>query len=552
MQYSLPIDCIFNEIKQGVIIVDQNGIIIFLNEEATKLAGATKSNALGKHISELVPNSELPRVIRSGKKETGKRFVLAPNCNVRISRIPLINKKEQTIGAIAYFSNASDYKEDWYEKDNLQAIVELLVQNNEAAISIVDEKGSIKMKNFAYCSWIESLNKDSNYKQAIISKDLSETVHQKVLQTRRVQQHIENNNKRSLKIDASPIIIDGKLKGSVQIVQDLSKSLEWQKELKMARSIIRGLEEKYLFEDIVSSSPAMQIPIQQGKLASNTDCPVFIRGALGTGKKMFANAIHNESKRKYNQFAAISCMNTSEKELDTILARINIGNDKNEDNAAFQQKWHGTVYLDEISFLPFELQQKLLDFLQNKKDNIRIIAGSSENMEKTLINGQFLEGLYYELTRISIHLPLLTERKEDIPLLTKRFVQQINHNNGRFVTVHQEVMKLLKDYPFTGNIKELKAILELSLTKMAKTEVVLTKNNLCFADYTGAEKKESLHIKEEHEIEDKPLSLLVEEYEKVIIEKALKKNEGNKTLTAKSLGLSVRNLYYKLEKYGLG
>ncbi|WP_445506579.1 sigma 54-interacting transcriptional regulator [Niallia sp. 03190] len=551
MQYSLQIDCIFNEIKQGIILVNKNGTIILLNEEAAKLIGSTKSNALGKHILEVVANSGLPRVLQTGKKEIGKGFVLASNCKVRISRIPLFNKQKQTIGAIAYFTNVWNDKEDWYDQENLQAIVEMLIQNTEAAISITDEKANSMMKNTAYSQLTENTNAVGDDKQSEIYSKLSESMHQKVLQTRRSQQIVKKNHQQSIKMDDFPVIIDGKLKGSMQIIQDQSHLLQLQNELKMARSFIRALEEKYIFDDIISDAPSMQLPLQQGKIACDTDCPVLIRGAAGTGKKMFASVIHHASNRKYNRFVVIPCINTSEKELESILFGTINGNDREETNTILQKEWNGTVYLDEISFLPIKLQQKLLQFLQSN-DRIRIIAGSSENMEKSMIKGDFLEQLYYELNRISIHLPLLNNRKEDIPLLTKNFVQQLNHEYGRSISVELEVFQALEQYHFTSNVKELKAILQLSMAKMDKTETVLTKNNLCFAPQQPTKDKDLLFIEEEESVEDKPLSILVENYEKVIIEKALRKNDGNKTLTAKSLGLSVRNLYYKLEKYGLG
>ncbi|WP_445493168.1 sigma 54-interacting transcriptional regulator [Niallia sp. 03133] len=550
MQFSVQIQDILNEMNQGIIVIDKNSAIVFFNEEAADLVGFAESEAVGKHIMEVVPTSGLPRVIRTGKKETEKLFDLESNRKVRISRLPLFNKKKQILGAIALFSSVSDYNEEWFEKETMQALVEMLVQNIDAAISIIDEKGKSMMKNSAYENWADSMEEGVNEQLKVL--------HHKVLQTRRAHQYIKNNNQLSIKMNAFPVMINGKLKGSFQTVHDYTQLEKLQKELKGARSFIRALEEKYIFDDIIGRSPSMQIPLQQCRLASNNDYPVFIRGAAGTGKKMFARAIHNESNRKYNRFFVISCLDTSEKELEEILIGMVKGNDRKVAQAVYQKEWQGTVYLDEISCLPLALQYKLLSFLQcmDKKEksfrnNVRIIVGSSENIEKALINGDFLEELYYKLNKISIHLPLLEERQEDIPQLTKKFVQLFNHDNARNVSVAQEVIEKLKLYSYSENVKELKAILQLSLVKLQKKEKVLGINHLCFIEKISTDNKELLPKKEDIS-EDKPLSLLVEEYEKIIIGKALTKNDGNKTLTAKLLGLSVRNLYYKLEKYGLG
>jgi transcriptional regulator with PAS, ATPase and Fis domain len=357
------------------------------------------------------------------------------------------------------------------------------------------------------------------------------------------------------KIDTSPIYADGKLKGSLQLIHQDTEIMKLQNELNHTRSLVRALESQIYFVDIIGTSQLMSMSIQQGKLAAQADHAVFLRGEEGTGKDMFASAIHNESKQRYHQFKVINCLNTNKEELE---AFFNEGRGRKDSELTGQNELRGTLYLDEISYLPLDLQKQLHKCLLNTQQRtdsaspflgMRIIASSSINVEKAMMNGEFLEELYYDLIKGSIYLPSLKEHKEDILPIATTFIDQLNQRYGRKVKkMSEEALQNLGNYSFPGNVRELKAMIEVAMVRMTKKDELLVAEHFCFAQ-TSLIKKAKMDIPEVQQ--DQPLSLLVEGYEKIIIEQTLTKLEGNKTLTAKKLGLSVRNLYYKLEKYHL-
>lgn len=305
------------------------------------------------------------------------------------------------------------------------------------------------------------------------------------------------------------------------------------------------LDEKYGLGGIVGNSPAMQKVFRMVKQAAPTDATVLLEGPSGTGKELVAHAIHNLSSRAKGPFVAVEFAAISPSLLESEL----FGHEKGAFTGAvsrrlgrFEAANHGTIFLDEISEMPLELQVKLLRVLQERefqrvgsndtvKTDIRIVAATNRDLAAYVRAGKFREDLYYRLNVIDIHLPALKEREGDIPLLVGRFLKEFG---GKMIS--PDAMKLLASYPWPGNVRELRNAVE----------------KMCVLSSTG-----------EIGVDDVPDEMrrggvqaisatgTLEETEKAKIRAVLDEVGGNLTKAAQRLGIARRTIYRKLEKYGI-
>ena len=228
------------------------------------------------------------------------------------------------------------------------------------------------------------------------------------------------------------------LKGSVGVIHDVSEIKTLTAELNRARQIIRTLEAKYTFDDIIGTSEQMLVALEQAKLGAKTPATILLRGESGTGKELFAHAIHNESDRKYNKFIRVNCAALSESLLESELFGYEEGaftGARRGGKRTFEEANNGSIFLDEIGELTQSTQAKLLRVLQEKEIirvggakaisvNVRIIAATNVNIEKAMAEGAFREDLYYRINRYPISIPPLRQRKEDIEALSIRLIEK--------------------------------------------------------------------------------------------------------------------------------
>lgn len=567
---SVKHDLIFNATNDGMIVVDKNSHIILINRSAALMIGEEQGKALGKHVVDVIPTSRLPIVLKTGRSETNKEQLLANGQKIITTRIPIIDEEQKIIGAFAVFKNITevvDLAEELTNLKEIQTMLEAVIQSSEEAISVVDENGKGIIINPAYTK-ITGLSEDEVIGQPATA-DISEgeSMHMQVLKTRRAVRGVAMRlgpNKKEVVVNVAPVIVDGKLKGSVGVIHDISEIKSLSRELSRARQIIRTLEAKYSFEDIIGDSEEMQLAIEQAKLGAKTPATILLRGESGTGKELFAHAIHNASDRKYNKFVRVNCAAISESLLESELFGYEegafSGAKRGGKRGLFEEANNGSIFLDEIGELSANTQAKLLRVLQENEItrvggtkpisiNVRVIAATNVNIEKGIINGTFREDLYYRLNRMPIHIPPLRNRKNDIPLLCNHLLQKINQDYGRNVEgLTEAAIHFLIKYHWPGNVRELENILGRAVIFMNYHETEIDLHHMPDLDMK-AEGKIEIHTSSIQKGET--LNGMVEQYEKTIIAEALKKLNGNKTETAKLLGLSVRNLYYKLEKYGI-
>lgn len=317
------------------------------------------------------------------------------------------------------------------------------------------------------------------------------------------------------------------------------------------------LRERYKFDEIVSTSRAMEEVLNlAGRVAAST-ATVLLRGESGTGKELIAKAIHFHSPRAGYPLVKVNCAALPE----TLLESELFGHEKGAFTGAtarrigrFEAADKGTIFLDEIGDLPPGMQVKLLRVLQEKeferlggnqtiRVDVRVIAATNRNLETAIREGRFREDLYYRLNVVSVVIPPLRERKEDIPALMDFFIQKYSAENRKKITgVSAEVRDLLMRYDYPGNVRELENIIERAVV-LAKAGTITTNDLPIHLRLPSGEGDLRLR-KANSRLKD-----TLETIERGLILDALKEAGGVQTRAAHRLGISERVLRYKLRKY---
>ncbi|MCJ0930915.1 sigma 54-interacting transcriptional regulator [Virgibacillus halodenitrificans] len=561
---------ILNNIRDGMIVVNHTGKVDFVNRSAQEIVGLHKDEFEGKQIREVIQNSRLPIILRNKRKEVNQKLVLENGKQIITTRIPIINADGNLQGAFAIFKDITEVvnlAEENTDLKEIKTMLEAIIQSSDEAISVVDENGLGLMINPAYTK-ITGL-KESDIVGAPASVDISEgeSMHMKVLQTRRavrgVRMKVGPTNK-DVYVNVAPIIVDGKIKGSVGVLHDVTEVRSLTSELKRARQIIRSLEAKYTFDDIIGGSSEMRLALEQAKVGAKTPATVLLRGKSGTGKELFAHAIHNESDRKHNKFIRVNCAAIAESILESELFGYEEGAFSGAKHGGkkglFEEANFGSIFLDEIGELSLNMQAKLLRVLQENEIvrvggtdpitlDVRVITATNVNLEKAIMNKTFREDLYYRLNRLPIFIPSLQERVSDLPELVHHIIVKTNQDYGKNVkSISNEALTELKKYNWPGNIRELENVIGRAMIYMDINEEVIQLEHL---PELGVTTKVSNQPTVNDLTEAQSLQLAVERYERSYIAKIFEKNNFNKTKTAKELKISIRSLYYKLEKHQL-
>ena len=364
---------------------------------------------------------------------------------------------------------------------------------------------------------------------------------------------------RLLALNLSPIIIDEAVKGAVGIIQESEKIHDMDHQIRK-KLINTGHLSKNTFDDIIGDSPIMKACKQKGIRFAKVDSNVLILGKTGTGKEIFAQSMHNSSKRRLKPFVAINCAALPETLLESELFGYVKGaftGARNEGKAGIFELAHtGTIFLDEISEIPSRVQAKLLRVIQEKEISrigdsktipidVRIIAASNKDLLQEVEEGIFREDLYYRLCVLVLELPTLSERIEDIPSLARYFVEKLSGDFSKYnLKISSSATNLLCKMEFKGNVRHLANIIERAVvlcdSNLIDKNVIMEAINMRKPAY---QTKACL----EHQAARPVKNQLLSDFESDLIIKTLKESNGNKTLAARKLGISYSTLWRKLK-----
>ncbi len=334
-----------------------------------------------------------------------------------------------------------------------------------------------------------------------------------------------------------------------KLIPLLNKAYEKAALQQKVKQLEERLGKQFGFEQVLGKSKAIQEAIELAKKVAVTENTVLLTGETGTGKEVFAHAIHYESSRRTKPFVAFNCSAIAKDLLESELFGYAAGaftSAIKDKRGLLEEAQGGTLFLDEIGELNTELQTKLLRVLESgeyyrvgdskiRKADVRFIAATNRQLEKEIEAGHFRSDLFYRISVFQITLPSLRERTEDISMLAEYFIQQTSaKSNRRMEGYDARFLKLLQQHPWKGNIRELKNVIERSV--ILSNEKILTADLLPY-DFNVGEINES--------------SLTLAALEKHHIQKVLALTQGNKTKAAKLLNIGLTTLYQKIKDYNL-
>ncbi len=354
--------------------------------------------------------------------------------------------------------------------------------------------------------------------------------------------YIIDNRGRLVPVRISTAVLkdpDGRVIGGVETFQDLREIEELQKEL----------QERYTFEDIVGRSPEMMKLFRLLPQIARSESTVLIEGASGTGKELFARAIHNLSRRKEGRFVPVSCAALPDSLLESELFGHKAGaftDARREKAGRFALAHGGTLFLDEIGDISPALQVRLLRVLQERvieplgstqpqRVDVRVVAATNRNLAELVREGVFREDLYYRIRVIHLVLPTLKSRREDIPLLVEHLVAKFNLRQGKDIAgVSAEAMARLMEHDFPGNVRELENVIEQAFV-LCRSGIIEVRH-LPPELRPGADSRGGL---------EGPMDLKT--MEKRFIEQTLSYHKGNRLKAARDLGIDPSTLYRKIK-----
>ena len=338
----------------------------------------------------------------------------------------------------------------------------------------------------------------------------------------------------------------------------VDKAAEAHRLVKVNRELKRQLDEKFGFEGVVGNSPKMHDVLAKLKSIAPTSATVLIQGETGTGKELVARALHYNSPRRNKPFAAMNCTALNENLLEDELFGHEAGAYTGADRlrkGRFEHANGGTLFLDEVGDMPLTLQAKLLRVLENQevlrigsnealKVNVRLLSATNRNLEEAVVKGAFRQDLYFRLKVVTVNLPPLRERREDIPLLADRFREEFTKRHGKRVTsISARVRKAMDKYNWPGNVRELRNLIESMVVQ--DSDGILDLDDLQEGDTLRRLQLPDSNVADPSNLVGRPLT----DVERYYMEQTLEMTGGNREEAATKLGIGERTLYRAIQDW---
>ncbi len=449
-------------------------------------------------------------------------------------------------------------------------IFKKLLEITDDGFVIIDKDGKVAEINEQYCSFLKTSRSEA------IGKDITEVIETtnllNLLKSKESEEGmvIRIGEDTGFTEDALVIVNrsgvcdeNGETVGALAQVKFRLQTMDSAQKLMKKYKELEYYKDEYLknsgsyFDKALGDSEVFREVKKQGLKAARTSFPVLLTGETGTGKEVFANAIHNSGDRKDKPMVSINCAAIPGELLESELFGYEEGSftgaKKGGKKGKIELADEGTLFLDEIGDMPLSMQAKLLRVLQEKEIekiggyksipvDIRIVAATRKNLEEMIENGQFREDLYYRLNVINIEMPPLRKRIGDIPVLARYFLNRLNNEYKTNIIMSKEVMDCFESYSWPGNIRELDNVIKSAYATCDSYKIrTVDLPSKIVASHKISDTASAA--------ENKRLSVLMDEYEKNIIVEELRRNGWNCKNAAAELGIHKSLLYKKIAKY---
>jgi PAS domain S-box-containing protein len=562
------LDRVLDSMASGVIAIDREGTIFVFNDAASRLLGVGKEEAIGRHLLSIVPNSGLVNVLRTGEPETGRPQPIGAR-TVIANRAPIFRDGELA-GAVSIFQDITEMERMSRELDSTRALVRVLEEVLSGAgewMVVVDAAGIVTMISEEYAGFNGTTVADAvgRHVTEVIENTRMHIVARTGIPEIGERQTIRG---RQMIVNRIPLRDGDRVIGAYGrvIFKTVEQLRELASKMNLLESKVRYYEEelthlrgaRYTFASIVGSGPAVTAAKAEAERASRTDSTVLLRGETGTGKELFAHAIHAAGARRAGPFIKLNCAAVPAELLESELFGYEegafTGARRGGKPGKFELAAGGTLFLDEIGDMPLPMQAKLLRVLQerevdrlggtgSRRVDLRLIAATSRNLEELVGQGKFRADLYYRVNVIPVRVPPLRERAEDLRPLSEAFLAGLAADTGEpKKRVSAELLEILEAYPWPGNVRELQNVLERAVA-MSRGEVLMPEHIPAHLvrDARGARK----------EVAPGSLASARAEAERAAIVAALGAAGGNKSKAAALLRIHRVKLYEKMKRHGI-
>jgi transcriptional regulator with PAS, ATPase and Fis domain len=440
------------------------------------------------------------------------------------------------------------------EQEEKYVLIKHIISNTPNGIFVVNKNGELITANPIAMKYLGIV--DLNYSNNTMDNFLSDS---KIIKTIEKGEHIIEElitvGENDLVFSSSPINVEGEIRGAVVTIQETNNIKELHSKIRK-KQMHKGHVAIKTFDDIVGESEIMKVCKSKAFRYSQVDSTVLIKGDTGTGKEIFAQSIHNASKRSSNPFVAINCAalppNLLESELFGYVKGAFSGANSKGKVGIFELAHTGTIFLDEISEASLDVQARLLRVIQEKEIvrigddrvipvDVRILSATNKNLLEEVSNNRFREDLYYRLSVLELHLPALNRRKSDISKLSDAFIENICSNMGiDKIKITEGALNVLQEMNFEGNVRQLSNFLERAIVISNFKEV----NDKCMLEAVG-KYNEGDNSSNQAKVE---ASATIAEMERFMIKKAIEECNGNKAAAARKLGISLSTLWRRIRE----
>lgn len=561
----LSINSIIESTNHAIVAIDKDLNVIIFNNAAEKIIGIKADEALGKKVNDVLPTSQLPNIISSGRTDINS-LIFINEKKVITNRAPIL-ENDEIMGAIALFFDVTEHDnllKELQEQKNVSQVLNTILETVYDGILVVNKEGHITMISKTYEKFLGVVGQDVIGKHVT---DVIENTRMHIVAKSGIAEVADIQKIKGSYMIASriPIIKDGEVVGAVGKVlfrnvddlNDLYKKINlMEQEIQEYKGELKKINRaKYTFASIIGGSKRISETKILAQKASHTDSNVLILGESGTGKELLAHAIHNESGRNFAPFIKVNCAAIPAELLESELFGYEegafTGAKKDGKIGKFELADGGTIFLDEVGDMPLHMQSKLLRVIQereiervggtgSKRINVRIIAATNKDLEEMVSKGEYRQDLYYRLNVFTILSPSLRERPEDIVPLSQYFLYNLEskyHKNIKKIS--DKAMNYLIKYTWPGNIRELANVIERAMNLVDMSDTIDIEH--LPQRITGREYNRSI----------KKLKDTLAKAEKDAIIESIRFTNGNKTKAANLLGIGRTTFYEKLAKYEL-